>query len=334
MNITRKRREVVTTVKAPVMEGTEAPKLVEEAKGNFVSESQRTMFETVMANLNPFGTDANGKVLIASGSIPLSLCYVDERYQGMRKHKKIKDLESKWDIRKLGPIALVPHPEECRFAIVDGQARSIIAPKKGMKNLQAIVYMDAPKDSEERLKFEAEYFIGQDTEAESVKPIEKHLARVIIGDTTAITFERLLKKYGVDIVKTKGQRAESVLGSYVDGYEIVKHQGEECLDFIFGIIENAGWNDEVNGYATCITRALKDMWVAHEEYRGAIHGFLSKELRQMDPYLFSAKGRAAYPQRDHRTACSLMLEDMVCEELDIEKCIYVDGKGKKCMVIK
>ena len=105
--------------------------------------------------------------------------------------------------------------------------------QKGLDKLHSIILMDAPDDPNERLRFEAAYFIGQDTEVENVKPLEKHLARVINGDMAATTLNKLLDKYGIKFVATKGQREESILGSYTDTYSIAKVHGEKCLDFIF-----------------------------------------------------------------------------------------------------
>lgn len=301
------------------------------------SEERRTeQFNIIMANVMPMMTKGKGRTLhtiTGSACVPLTLCYVDERYQGMRSHKNIKRLENNWDERKLSPIILVPHPEEHRFAIVDGQGRYIVAPKKGLDKLHSIILMDAPDDPNERLRFEAAYFIGQDTEVENVKPLEKHLARVINGDMAATTLNKLLDKYGIKFVATKGQREESVLGSYTDTYSIAKVHGEKCLDFIFSVIANAGWNKETNGYATFVMRALRDVWIAHPNNRTEIHKFLSDELRQLDPGLFSANAKAKYPKRDHRVSCVLYAEDMVCKGLGIKKMIYIDG-DKKCKIIK
>lgn len=109
--------------------------------------------------------------------------------------------------------------------------------------------------------------------------------------------------------------------------------GEKCLDFIFSIIDNAGWNKEANGYATFVMRALKEVWVAHPNDRKEMSRFLSKELRQIAPNLFSANARTKYPKRDNRAACTLHMEDLVCDNLGIEKKIYVDGT-RKCKVVK
>ena len=247
--------------------------------------------------------------------------------------KKIKQLEEKWDERKLSNITLVPHPEEHRFAIVDGQGRFLVAPKKGLDKLFATILLDAPENPEERLKFEAEYFIGQDSEVENVKPLEKHPARVIIVDDAATKLENLLKKYRIKFVGTKGNREESVLGSYTDTYSIVKAHGEKCLDFIFSIISNAGWDKESNGYATFVIRSLKDIWIAHPNDRNKIHEFLSEKLREIDPGSFSSDAKARYPKRDHRISCVLYTEDLVCDELGIKKRIYIDG-NKKCKIVQ
>ena len=303
-----------------------------------MNEETRRMeqFNDIVANIKPLmtiGKGRNQRVITGSAVVPLSCCFVDSRYQGMRTHKHLNRLKNKWDERKLTPIILVPHPEEYRFAVVDGQGRCLVAPEKGMDRLNAIILMDAPEDLSERLKFEAKYFIGQDSEVENVKPLEKHLSRVIIGDSAAVSLDKLLKKYGIKFVTTKGNREESVLGSYTDTYSIVKVHGEKCLDFIFSIIENAGWNKETNGYATFVMRALREVWIAHPNDRKEIHRYLSKELRQIDPALFSAEAKAKYPKRDHRVSCVLYVEDLVCDGLGIEKKIYVEN-GKKVKISK
>lgn len=303
-----------------------------------MNEETRRMeqYKDIVANIKPLMTVGKGKnqrAVTGSAVVPLSCCFVDSRYQGMRTHKHLNRLKNKWDERKLTPIILVPHPEEYRFAVVDGQGRCLVAPEKGMDRLNAIILMDVPEDLDERLKFEAEYFIGQDSEVENVKPLEKHLSRVIIGDSAAVSLDKLLNKYGIKFVATKGNREESVLGSYTDTYSIVKVHGEKCLDFIFSIIDNAGWNKETNGYATFVMRALREVWIAHPNDRKEIYRYLSKELRQIDPALFSAEAKAKYPKRDHRVSCVLYVEDLVCDGLGIEKKIYVEN-GKKVKISK
>ena len=290
-------------------------------------------YQIVMDNLKPFGFIGKSKTpVLCSATVPLSVCYVDERYQGLRQHKKINRLISRWDIRKLTPIVVVPHPEESRFAIVDGYGRACVATMKKMKSLQAIVLMDAPEDYGERLKFEAEYFIGQDSEVENVKPLEKHLARCIIGDPAALSLEKLFSEYGIKIMNTQGQRNESVLGSYPDTYTIARIHGEKCLEFIFYIIQKAGWNKEKNGYSTAVIRALKDVWVAHSLARDKMRKYLSENLRQISPDLFVSSARIRYPKRHQKIACVLYMEDIVCTGLSLSRKILYDDKARRKIV--
>lgn len=288
-----------------------------------VSEDQKRLFNTIMDNIRSFSTGKSKKNNIGIVAIPLSLLFIDKRYQGLRTHTKLKKLISNWDERKLGCICVVPHPEEYCFAVVDGQGRLLAATELGYETLQAIVLLDAPQDDEfERLKFEAQVFIGQDDETEDLKALEKHPARVIIGDIAATILEDMFEKYKIRYTSTKGSREQSVLGSYPTTYEMAKRHGKYCLDFIFSIIKNAGWDKEPNGYATFVTEALKDIWTTFQNAndRKRIYTYLSDELRKIDPTLFSSQARAKYTmRRDTRACCKLYIEDMVYEGLGLKR---------------
>lgn len=54
-----------------------------------IKQSQEELFETVLENLKPFGYGKGRKIIMCSGSVPLSLLFVDSRYQGLRKHKTV-----------------------------------------------------------------------------------------------------------------------------------------------------------------------------------------------------------------------------------------------------
>lgn len=290
---------------------------------NEVAEEQKMLFNMTMDNINSFSTGKLKRQNIGIVAVPLSLLFVDKRYQGLRTHTRLKKLITNWDERKLGCISIVAHPEEYRFAVVDGQGRMLAATELGYDTLQATVLLDAPQDNEfERLKFEAEVFIGQDEETEDLKALEKHPARVVIGDVAATILEDMFEKYKIRYTSTKGSREQSVLGSYPTTYEMAKRHGKYCLDFIFSIIKNAGWDKEPNGYATFVTEALKDIWTTFQNTndRKRIYTYLSDELRQIDPTLFSSQARAKYTmRRDTRACCKLYIEDMVYEGLGLKR---------------
>ena len=56
---------------------------------------RREQYEITYANIRPLmvrGKGATQKVITGSVSVPLSLCFIDARYQGLRTHKYIKNL--------------------------------------------------------------------------------------------------------------------------------------------------------------------------------------------------------------------------------------------------
>lgn len=292
-------------------------------------EERGALFDTIMENVKPLDFDEKGNAITATARIPLSLLFIDERYQRRHKDKGVQKLYKNWDVRKLAPISVAPHFEDKCFSVIDGGNRSTVANMLELPSLTATIMMQAPKDDKERLVFECEIFSNQDAEADSVRLVEKHNSNVIRGNKAACIVDDICKEYDVAFTNTGGQRNSAVLGSYAETYDIAKTEnGDKILEFIFSIIENAGWHSEANGYATYIFRALKATWQAHPENRDVIHNFLSKELRQYDPELFNSTARARYPKRDYRSACVLFTEDLICEGLVIQRKIYKDGEKR------
>ena len=285
------------------------------------TSTKQLLFKMTMSNVRSVSR------FTGSVEVPLSLCYVDERYQKLRTHKNLKKLEDKWDERKLSPIVIVPHPEDYCFAIVDGQGRYKVATRKGYESLPAIVLLGTEEMiPDERLKFEATYFIGQDTEIEKLRELEKHPAKLIQGDTAAWDIENALNKYGFKVYSAS-KKSGGVLGSYTHTYQVAKQHGFECLDFIFSIIKEAKWSDEKNGLTHFNVRMLDGIWEYYPKLRSEIHDFLCKELKSTTPSLFLARSRAAYPEREPRIACVLYLQDFICDKMGIkQKQIMFDGK--------
>ena len=99
-----------------------------------MNEETRRMeqYNDIVANIKPLMTVGRGKnqrAITGSAVVPLSCCFVDSRYQGMRTHKHLNRLKNKWDERKLTPIILVPHLEEYRFAALDGHVNEDMVAK-------------------------------------------------------------------------------------------------------------------------------------------------------------------------------------------------------------
>lgn len=295
-------------------------------------ESRRPMFNAIMNNFQMITKREDGTPALCSVTIPLELLHVDMRYQGNRKHKKISKLVNNWSMIKLMPIIVVPHIEECLFYVVDGQGRVTVANLKGMEDLPALMIMYAPKNPVERLIFEAKYFSSQGAEDEKLRKVEKHPAMVLSDDPAACAIENMLHKYNLTFEEDKGQRKSGVIGSYTEAYRTASVYGENCLDYIFSIIDNAGWKTEKNGCSQGIMRALCNVYAAHKDNRAETNAFLSKELRQLDPELYYANARTTYPKRDQRSAYTLYMEDLVCNGLGLERRVYVENS--KMIIMK
>lgn len=297
-----------------------------------ITEAQKTLFESTYNNMKECGRKGNGKYTC---SIPVELLKVDPLYQRMSTSafSRLKKLASRWTEDKLTPIIVVPHPEEYSYYIIDGYHRYIVSTtmlQAKYKALDAIVLTRVPKGVKERQKFEAELFIGQGTEVERITPVQMHNARILIGDVPALDLEDMLQKYKVSYVSTPGQREKAVLGSYTTAYDISKHNGRDCLEFIFSIINNAGWRTETNGYSKTIMKCLKDVWCAyqHPELHNRMHEYYSEKLRDIDPGLLVAKSRSKYPERNEKQTVALYLADMLVDELGFEKSKYFEEQIK------
>lgn len=302
-------------------------------------ELKRREFERVLRESTEVVVEGIGKskkVITAVAWIPLDILYVDSRYQGLRTHKQLNRLRKKFDKKKLSNIVVVPHYDENRFAIVDGQGRWMLAEEKGFgeSGLPATILMDAPDDPLKRLKFEADFFINQNAEVEPIKPIEKHDANVINEDEPAMIVDELIKEYGIKLMRNGGAREETVLGSYTETYAIASYQGKECLNFIFSIIKNAGWDHETNGYSTAVMRALKEAWRNYPLERESVNTYLSDELRKITPRIFSSKATTVYQNREHKSACMLYIQDMIVDGLHLPKKYYWNENTKKIVNYK
>lgn len=327
-NTTASVTTAVETKKETKVRKSVAKLKVVNAPTTDTDETKKMLFNNVMNNAHTYGYDTDGNPVVASCQIPLSLCYVDERYQGLRQHKGLEKLVRNWDISKCAPITIVPHPETYNFAIIDGKGRYSAANILSLKELPATILRNAPIDKEERLKWEAKYFIGQNDETEQLKDVEKHLARVLNGDKAAMVIERICEKYNIEKMSATGRHTVSALGSYKGTYTIAKMtNGEDILNFAFSIVCNVKWDGHQNGFNEDLMNAFKNIYNAHPENIKRIHTYLSDDLTKFNYSNFRHHSIGNYPNRSVKVAMTLTLEDMICNSLGIEKKIYIDEYG-------
>lgn len=262
-------------------------------------------------------------------SIPVRLFAIDTAYQtDARTDRDLGYLVNNWDERKLLTLIVVPHDEEGLFYVVDGYGRwraSQIVDAKKYETLECLVLLDAPTSEKERQIFEAEIYAFQNKDVAKMTPLQRHGSLRILGDAAVLAMDEFKEKYGFEYVAIQGQRAENVLGSYGECLRICKAKGKDCMDYIFTILQNAGFDRKSNGYAIYIIKALCDIYVLYANNREETKEFLSTYLREISPKSFRANSVSAYKMLNERAACSLYAEDLVVNELGLEQSREVLG---------
>ena len=255
-------------------------------------------------------------------NVPVEIMEIDTRYQtDARTERDLRYLTQNWDERKLLPLIGVPHWEEGKIYIVDGYGRWIasqVVDVNKYEYLEVLVLLDAPEDPEERLMFEAEQYAYQNKQVAKMTAIQKHGAMLVLHDPATEALEALKNKYGFEYVPNKGNREASILGSYTETLTLCGMDHGQAANYVFNILDKAGFDRKPNGYATYMIRALRDAYKLYVNNRTETTELLVQELRETTPVIFKSNAVAKYPMLEFKTACSLYLEDMIVSELGLE----------------
>lgn len=283
--------------------------------------------KSMLKGITKMYTDAGYKVAIVS--VPVELLEIDPSYQTeVRTERDLRYLTENWDENKLLPLVGVPHWEEGKIYLVDGYGRWIASQcidKEKYSELQVMIILSAPSKKAERLKFEAEMYAFQNAQVAKMTPLQKHGAMLILHDPATEMLEHLKAEYGFSYRSTKGQRDESVLGSYATTLNLCKVDEGRCACYVFDICRDAGFDRQANGYATYIMKGLADIYKLYAEDRYETEDLLSDELRGITPAILRSRAVTKYPMLDFRSALSLYLEDIVVNKLGLEQSREVVG---------
>lgn len=284
------------------------------------------------------------KAAIASGkskvivSVPVKLLAIDTSYQiPERTERSLKKLIKNWDDVQCMPLIGVPHFEVGYVAVVDGTGRvraSQVIDSKKYEELDVLMVLNVPSEPKDRQLFEAKQYENQNIGNEPLREYQKHGARLIRSDKATLLFSKMQKKYGFNYSVKTGQRPEEMLGSYNDVLDICRIQGEECMDYIFGICTKSGFCKLSNGYSLGIIRALRDMWKYYANDRERTKAFFEEKLRNTTPALLKAEARSTYKYLSEKSAISFYLEDMAVKELGVEQSREITNNGTRLIPVR
>ena len=256
-------------------------------------------------------------------NVPVRLLAIDTSYQTPnRTERDLRNLVNNWVDYKCQPLMGVPHFEDGWMVVMDGYGRTVasqMVDSKKYVELMVMVSLDAPEDPRERQKFEAEMYVYQNRDVAKMTPIQKHGGLEVLEDPTVELLNDLKEKYCFDYTRQKGTRECGILGSYAQIFKFCKLYGRECMEWIFDICRDSGFDRKENGYASYLISALKDIYKLYELDRNKVKYFLSHEFRATSPSFIKYKAVVKYPLLSGATAVSLYIEDLIVENLKLKQ---------------
>lgn len=260
-------------------------------------------------------------------NMPMELMFIDERYQRetMSSKLKIRNLANKWNDAKMDSLKVSIHPEEGRFAIIDGMHRFKAAESIGKTELNCEV-IELSSDPKVRLVQEATLFATQMDEVDNLTPVEKHKANCLRGVTENVILQEVLDLYNIPL-KTNpshGRVRVGHLAGFTSALAIAKKNGKERLNNIFNVITGARWDIANKGTSALVIQSIDAMFKLHPDHDEAIKAKLIEMFRPIEPEKFFASAMDKYPERKEKERLVLYLEDKICEELHIDH-VYHGG---------
>lgn len=280
---------------------------------NATINANNKMYNLVMQNMFRIG---NKRLAY----IPLDLLYIDNRYQRFdtSSDAKINNLVAHWDANRMDPIRVSAHPDEGRFAVLDGLHRTVAAGKRGVDGIEAeILFFDG--DANQRLLSEATIFATQNDDVETLTPAQKHNANVVRGIKENVELERVINKYSIPQKNNKGQGRSAIgtLSGFKEALRITATYGEGMIDDIMNVICSSRWNDEPNGFSNVTLSAIKNVLAAHQDIKEQIIAASISYFRTITPNTLLAYGKANYAVRSDRSAMTLAYDDFVSKTLGV-----------------
>lgn len=252
--------------------------------------------------------------------IPLDLLYVDMRYQRLDTSSKAKvnNLAAHWDSNRMDPIRVSAHPDEGRFAVLDGLHRTLAAKINGVSGLEAEILSFETND-DQRLLSEATIFATQNDEVETLTPAQKHNANVVRGVKENVALNNVIRKYSIPLKDNKGQGKSAIgtLSGFKEALRITATYGEEMIDDIMNVICSSRWNDEPNGFSNVTLSAIKNVLAAHQDIKEQIIAASISYFRTITPNTLLAYGKVNYAVRSDRSAMTLAYDDFVSKTLGV-----------------
>ena len=289
-----------------------------------IKNDDNRLFKLTVSNIQQIG---NKKYV----NMPMELMFIDEQYQRgtVTSKLKIRNLANKWNDAKMDSLKVSIHPEEGRFAIIDGMHRYKAAEIIGKTELNCEV-IELSGDPKVRLVQEATLFATQMDEVDNLTPVEKHSANCLRGVIENVILQEVLDFYNIPL-KTNPSHGRVKIGhlaGFTSALAIAKKNGKGRLDSIFYVITGARWDIASKGTSSLVIQSIDAMLKLHPDHEEEIKQKLIEMFKPIQPEKFFASAMDTYPERKEKERLVLYLEDKICDELNIEH-VYHGGNVKE-----
>jgi len=209
------------------------------------------------------------------------LIVCDHKYQREEKEPHIADISARFDWRQFGVVCCSRRSDGVYVAL-DGQQRlgaiKILFPGGTKVPVVWFAY--------DRVDQEAADFGGMNERRKALQPIEKHRARVVANDPTALAIERAVNTAGFTIGHGDDGMESKTIGAVGAVYKLFNEFGEDGLLHILVILRDA-WPNYRLAVSSLILNGIHD--VAVEQNGGFERGRMTTALKRTDPTKILAK---------------------------------------------
>lgn len=241
-------------------------KMIEMNAENNMNKDGKTMAVTLFKNAQKIGN----KIYL---EIPVNMMKVDTQMYQRPIMKHARAIARNWDENKCDAIK-VNYRNDGYFYVIDGQHRREACLMRGIDTLICVVYVGLT------IKEEADIFVDGNTNSSKPNPYDTFKANICRGEATDVIISNVCKKYDVKVQKKKMKQH---LQSVTVARDIVRQAGQECLEWMFEVIEKGGWNIYHQAYSYQFMNAFKVLYMQNKNNMNEMENNLVDFLRNNNP---------------------------------------------------
>ena len=222
--------------------------------------------------------------------IPVDLLNIKPYQRGKENH--LKNIFENWDDSKYAALWVSYDEENGWFNILDGQHRATAARMRGIDFLVCEICTDM-NTSKEALRF-----VEANINSKKLSPFDTYKANLYIADEDDTELSKVDKRiakicdqYGIEVKKSE---ACGVLRSVPHVRKIIKKEGEDCLRFVFDVIQGSHWDSFKNGYSYTVVEALRKIYVNYMDNLDFAKERLCNYLVKSSPRQIDTIGNSKY----------------------------------------